>query len=426
MDTFAYDHGLPCKNPMCRSHGIPHPNCRCWTGSGLEDTGHLAHGGQIVCSGPHREDCTYHPGKMPFYADGGHVLGHAAVQHGLLGLMKNVGGSRLQEPERHKKVLEDIQAQPVVEGEPLRQTMGVKLGTHLKGAQHEKASDLMHGHPLVGGASKSHLKDIMGHLGSGLMTQDPSPDGMRSSVDYLHSAARGEDALDQELSQFLGAKDPGEIKPRDKEREALKTHLESIKENPSQLLDIGGSLGHYMPDHAAALGAATATAVQYLDALKPKSQQLAPLDMVVSPDKASMATYDRQLDIAQHPLLAVQHMRDGTLQPQDVKTIGTIYPKLLSSMQGKAFESLVEAKTKGVEIPYKQKQSLSLFLGQPLDSTMTPQSMQAIIKSQGGQQAQRQMAQSAPKKATGVELKQINQTDSLSQTPLEKRQIDQK
>ena len=32
----------------------------------------------------------------------------------------------------------------------------------------------------------------------------------------------------------------------------------------------------------------------------------------------------------------------------------------------------------GGTIPYKQRQSLSLFTGQPLDSTMTPQSIMAV------------------------------------------------
>ena len=26
----AYDAGLPCRNPECKSHGLPHPNCRCY------------------------------------------------------------------------------------------------------------------------------------------------------------------------------------------------------------------------------------------------------------------------------------------------------------------------------------------------------------------------------------------------------------
>ena len=56
-DTYAYDHGLPCKNPSCKSHGRPHPNCRCYG---------LAEGGEVepFCSKDqaHQPDCEYFAG----------------------------------------------------------------------------------------------------------------------------------------------------------------------------------------------------------------------------------------------------------------------------------------------------------------------------------------------------------------------------
>ncbi len=60
MTTYgAYDAGLPCKNTACKSHGKPHPNCRCY--------GDMAKGGEAsFCSEDraHNKDCEY-------YADGG-------------------------------------------------------------------------------------------------------------------------------------------------------------------------------------------------------------------------------------------------------------------------------------------------------------------------------------------------------------------
>ena len=64
MTTYgAYKAGLPCKNPDCKSHGKPHPNCRCYGDD-------MAEGGEVVpfCSKnrPHQKDCEY-------YAEGGPV-----------------------------------------------------------------------------------------------------------------------------------------------------------------------------------------------------------------------------------------------------------------------------------------------------------------------------------------------------------------
>jgi len=65
---------------------------------------------------------------------------------------------------------------------------------------------------------------------------------------------------------------------------------------------------------------------------------------------------------------------------------------------------------------------LSMLLGQPLDSSMTPQGMQAIINSAGPMQQQAGQ-EKQPKKASGVELDQLNKVDSLSELPSEARQI---
>jgi len=58
---------LPCLNPSCKSHGKPHPNCRCYSGS---ESGYFSDGGEVgFCSAEreHNQDCEY-------YAGGGDVL----------------------------------------------------------------------------------------------------------------------------------------------------------------------------------------------------------------------------------------------------------------------------------------------------------------------------------------------------------------
>lgn len=60
--TFAYDHGLPCLNPSCKSNGKPHPNCRCYqrmAKGGMTKNVHYCAYGM-----PHDKSCEY-------YADGG-------------------------------------------------------------------------------------------------------------------------------------------------------------------------------------------------------------------------------------------------------------------------------------------------------------------------------------------------------------------
>lgn len=59
--------GLPCLNPHCKSHGQPHPNCRCYGPGGPQAEG-MAEGGQVhstvYCAYgfPHHAGCSYAKG----------------------------------------------------------------------------------------------------------------------------------------------------------------------------------------------------------------------------------------------------------------------------------------------------------------------------------------------------------------------------
>jgi hypothetical protein len=84
--SLAYDAGLPCLNPHCKSHGKPHPNCRCYSTKEM-----LADGGEVsklsywvpgmhhklrycALGMPHKEGCEYISKQdTKSFADGGKV-----------------------------------------------------------------------------------------------------------------------------------------------------------------------------------------------------------------------------------------------------------------------------------------------------------------------------------------------------------------
>jgi len=433
--TYAWNYDLPCKNPSCKSYGKSHPNCQCYGGGGYGDrpeANALAEGGVVhFCASdqPHHPSCEYYSGGGEVQKELPHEH-HSAVSHGLLGLLTNVGHASMAEPEKHTKLLQEAKSHasrlndPIEGLEEPKKTLGVKLGANMAQGNHEDSAELMQGHPLVGSVGKSKLTDIMGRLSGPALNMEPNAEAFRGSVDFMHSALKGHELLKKKTGALLGAKDLDPTKPDKDSREALKSHLADLHMNPSKMLDIGGNLGHYMPDQAAGLGALAATSTEYLNSLKPKSPPMSPLDNPPPPDKMQTARYDRQVDIAQQPLLVLQHVKDGTLQPQDVTTLTTLYPQLKASLVKEAGAALINARSEGTEIPYRQKLSMSMLLGQPLDSTMTPFCMQSIMKAQGHQQMQQQGK--GPKKASGVELNQINKVNSMAETPLEHRQIDKK
>lgn len=402
---------LPCRNPNCKSHGLPHPNCRCYE----------AHGGEIrnFCDMSH-----HHLPECEYFAEGGQAIemeqppepvhpsitiGHSAAHHGLLGMLKDVGHENLAHPDKHKKSLH-------------------KVHEHLSSGKHEKAIDFLSGHPLSGSAARNKVEPVVHRLSDSVKTREQSPGAFRAAADYLTSAIKGNDALEGHVvTLFDHQKKSDKLKPNEKHRKELSELLKEYQEDPQKLLDVGGSLGHYLPEHAAELGALASTAVEYLNNLRPREKQITPLDEPIPPDEGAVEQFDRQLDIAQHPLLVLQHIQHGTLVPGDIKTISTLYPALHKSMIDKAAETLIDAKAKGKEIPYEQGVSLGMLLGQPLEASMTPEGMQAIMRANGPQDVQQQAPQKKSKNShpTEAQIKQLDKVDNLYETPIESRQMDQ-
>lgn len=366
-----------------------------------------------------------------YFAEGGAVgetlgdpattLGYAAIEHGLLGLLKNVGKPNMMEPEKHSRVLHEARNQHAWHRDPkdikLPRSHGTKLGDHLAHADHDKSADHMHGHALVGSTGKTHLKPIMQKMAGSILANEPHPEGLRGAIEYLANAQKGEDKLERYMKSLFGS---GKIdKIESNNSQSLKEYIEELQENPSELLNMGGNLGHYLPDHAAQVSSSIAQALTYLESIKPKPMQGAPLDKVTSISPAEQAQFDRQLKIAQQPLLALEHLQKGTLIPDDLTTVQTIYPGLHQSMITKATEQLIDTMAKEEAMPYHQRIGLGMLLGQPLDSSMTPESMQAIMKSAAPQQADQQQG-----KSSEAQLKQVDKMAKIIGTEEQDREIE--
>jgi len=142
---------------------------------------------------------------------------------------------------------------------------------------------------------------------------------------------------------------------------------------------------------------------------------------------ATVSKYDKKgwLDLHEavsNPLSVLDHAKNGTLNLQHVDALKSVYPDLHQEMVQKLQQALGEHKEKGGSISHSRKAALSLLMGTPLDSNMTPMSAQTIMMANAGAQMP-QTNQGKPKKASGVELKQIDATDSLSATSDQAREM---
>jgi len=101
------------------------------------------------------------------------------------------------------------------------------------------------------------------------------------------------------------------------------------------------------------------------------------LDKEEPPTPVEISRYNRALTIAQQPASVFQHIKDGTLQASDIEDLHNMYPNVYQHMQQIVTNEMMAAKGAGTTIPYKTRIGLSLFLGHPVDASMTPQAIQA-------------------------------------------------
>jgi hypothetical protein len=95
--------------------------------------------------------------------------------------------------------------------------------------------------------------------------------------------------------------------------------------------------------------------------------------------------------------MVLQHIKDGSLTTKDMNTLMNVHPDMYKQLQSQIQTAMLDAKA---PVPYKQRLSMSLFLGQPLDSTMT---QSAILNAQPipmNQQPQGGAPGNRPKRST--------------------------
>lgn len=246
------------------------------------------------------------------------------------------------------------------------------------------------GHGAIGGYMAGEMaqrlgKDApeaikLGYLRFLSSDQPVKAGAFKSMIDFLHATYKGETLLAKASSNVFK---PGfqvltdSQMPTSKEIAKLDKLVAENSDNSNKFMQAQNSseVGHYLPNHQQALTQAAAQQLQYLQSLKPKPFKAGPLDKEIEPSKMAEARYNRALEIAQQPAVVLQHIKDGTLQVSDIQDIRAMYPAVYQKMAQNLTNEMINRKADEAPIPYKTRMGMSLFLGQPLDSSMTPSSI---------------------------------------------------
>ncbi len=244
--------------------------------------------------------------------------------------------------------------------------------------------------------------------------------GISQALNYGTKAAAGANALNKSLDSLfkVGSEKAMNFEFNQKDNDKLNDYIENggIDQQIQQLQNAPESSNQYAeggkvnvspkplaedgisklyPTQHMMLSATKGRVSNYLNSIRP----LPPVNKLIfdkqSKDPIQQKTYENALNIANQPLSILKHIQDGTLQVEHVKHLSQMYPEVHDHLSNKITERLVDHQDEGTKPSYKVRQGLSLFLGAPLETMLTPDGIQAAQQGfmpkaspQGGAQSQ--------------------------------------
>lgn len=167
----------------------------------------------------------------------------------------------------------------------------------------------------------------------------------------------------------------------------------------------------HFPEQNVVMQAAKARAATYLNGLRPSG--LAPkLAFDDPPDhRKQKKAYKRALTIAAQPLRVLDEIKRGTVEPEDIKHLNSMFPEVTGLLQRKLTERIAKAQLADKKPSLRVRQGLSMLLGTALSGEFTPQSIQAaqaVFQRQAQSQPQPQKGAAKP---TQTGLSKLSKSD---------------
>lgn len=300
--------------------------------------------------------------------------------------------------------------------EALADGVGGALGK-LSGIPYGKYLGAFFGHNYL----KPFISTVLPSVIKPILQSEASATGLKAAFEAVNAIAKGESAATKAAANLFetGTNAALDAHSTDQAKiNKLKARVDELHGNPEAMMDLNGSLGHYMPNHNTALMSISQNTVNYLASKKPQSIKMGVLDPKIPPHPSEEAAYNRTLQIAESPLSILSHVKKGTLQPKDMVDLKTLYPGLHENISQKVQHAMIDHLAKEGAIPYKTRAGLGILLGQPVDSSFTPTAMMAA-QATFFHQMSPQTAQGNVKKKKGTSA--IGKSADLAQTPSEAR-----
>lgn len=124
-----------------------------------------------------------------------------------------------------------------------------------------------------------------------------------------------------------------------------------------------------------------------------------------TPSDMELEIFGRYVDAAQDPATVIENLAEGTVSPQEIETLRTLYPNVFQDVLDEIMVTLTEYEE---DLPYQHKLTLGLLFDIPADVSMTPQfllTMQSnyVNKDVGGRPRGKRAPQISEQESTEVD-----------------------
>lgn len=353
-------------------------------------------------------------------------------------------------------VVEGLMAEPEVHEASFNN--GMKMYKHLLGKGVETAVESagstfgLPGYTVAKHAAP-YIEKILGkqaskYAGPVLLKAISTGEGINNTVDLLkwaRTVGRGQAAITNGVEGLFkyGGQQVYDGAVSDQQRERLKQFIENGEQNQmlqqpqpetpqgfaeggavqQPMIPQANAVAQQYPNQDMMVQAAKGRINNYLNSVRPQpAPGRLPYDPEVK-DKQKERSYNKAIDLAIKPLSILNHVKDGTLSTDQMKHFVGMYPEIHSYLSKKLTEKITNHQIDEEKPSYKIRQTLSMFLGTPLDSTMTPAAIQGAqsVYAQKKAAVQQEGAQKSSKKGSQA-LTKMPQSYKTSGQALETRQ----
>lgn len=215
---------------------------------------------------------------------------------------------------------------------------------------------------------------MLRYLGSEAPT---NADAFRAAVNLAEAHSKGAQLVDKAVKSIFKEAEMPQIKANTEQLKKLVDEMVTQPDAQDRLLSIGDRVGYYNPEVAQEMGAKSIRVLTYLANKRPNSAPLSPLDAPRAVAEYEESEYNRALAIAEQPLIVLKAVKEGKLVPSDLEHLGAMHPEFGQFIRSKLQQEMIESIADGYKPDYSTVMALSMFLGQPLESSLQPEAIQA-------------------------------------------------